>query len=74
MGYIRFFILSILALFVTQAIRAGLASRGGKVPVGGPARRPMIRCAGCGIYILKDRALPSADGSSLYCSPACAGR
>jgi hypothetical protein len=73
MGFFKILIASIIAFFVTRAIggRAGQEV----VPVGPaePARRRMVRCASCGVYVLKDRAL-AASGETYFCSRECARR
>jgi hypothetical protein len=67
---LRLLILSVLAYLVARMIRAGLAARG-QAMADARGRRQMVRCAGCGVYVLKDRALIAADNSTVYCSPAC---
>jgi DNA-binding PadR family transcriptional regulator len=71
---LRLLILGVIAYLLAKMVQAGLASRGRANAIGSKPRRQMIRCASCGVYVLRDRALPAADGTSLYCSPDCAGK
>ena len=69
MSFFKVFLASIIAFFVARAI----GGRTGRevVPVGPPepARRRMVRCTSCGVYVLKDRAL--AAGDTYFCSREC---
>ena len=70
MRWLQLFLASLFAFLVTRAVgsMATAPSAGGPEP----ARRRMVRCASCGVYVLEDRALPAPAGAYV-CSAACRG-
>ena len=71
---LRLLILGVMAYLIAKMVQAGIASRGRASAIGSQPRRQMVRCASCGVYVLRDRALPAADDSPLYCSSDCAAK
>ena len=74
MKYLQAFIAALFAFLFTRAVGAVVAP--GEAPAGpDPARqapRLMVRCSSCGVYVLRERALP-ASGSTYVCSASCRG-
>jgi hypothetical protein len=72
MRFLQMLIASLFAFFVTRIIGAAVAPAEGDArrvePT--PPRRLMVRCASCGVYVLRERALPASGGAYL-CSASC---
>jgi hypothetical protein len=76
MTFIQVLITSLFAFLFTRAVGSVVAPEGATHGAGRDARsvrRPMVRCATCGVYVLRDRALP-APGGAFACSTACQER
>lgn len=70
MRWLQLLLASLFAFLVTRAVGSmATAPAGG----GEPARRRMVRCASCGVYVLEDRALPATAGA-YACSASCRER
>jgi len=74
MRFLQALIAGLFAFLFTRAIGAVVAPR--EAPAGPePARqapRLMVRCSSCGVYVLRERALP-APGGAYVCSATCRG-
>jgi hypothetical protein len=74
MKFLQMLITSLFAFLFTRAVGSVVAPADGvsKADPDEP-RRPMVRCSSCGVYVLRERALPAAGGAYV-CSASCAGR
>ena len=74
MKFIQLLIASLFAFLFTRAVGAVVAPAGAgeAAPAEATKPRPMVRCAACGVYVLRERAL-SAAGGVFACSTACRG-
>jgi len=74
MKYLQGLIAALFAFLFTRAIGAVVAPR--EAPAGpDPGRnapRLMVQCSSCGVYVLRERALP-ARGGKYVCSASCRG-
>jgi hypothetical protein len=73
MRFLELLIASLFAFLFTRVAGAvapaeGEAKRADRTQ----GRRLMVRCSSCGVYVLRERALPMAGGSFL-CSSSCRG-
>jgi hypothetical protein len=74
MRFLQALIAGLFAFLFTRAVGAVVGPS--EAPAGpNPARqapRLMVRCSSCGVYVLRERALPAAGGTYV-CSTTCRG-
>ncbi len=75
MKFLEMLIASLFAFLFTRVVGAVAAPAGGSAKPAERAepRRLMVRCASCGVYVLRERALP-ASGGTFVCSASCGAR